>query len=108
MNARVFMLVLVTAAFMAIWDADRPADNAAVLDSASAAANCAAEIPLLKSLQPGTWQAISRDGDTFRITIERNNSLTGSTSTDPLVSEDPEKQLGVIKAPDGTRWALSK
>jgi hypothetical protein len=26
MNARVFLLVLVTAAFMAIWDADRPAE----------------------------------------------------------------------------------
>lgn len=27
MNARVFLLVLVTAAFMAVWDADRPAET---------------------------------------------------------------------------------
>ena len=31
MNARVFLLVLVTAAFMAVWDADRPASVQTVL-----------------------------------------------------------------------------
>ena len=31
MNARVFLLALVTAAFMAIWDADRPVEGRAAL-----------------------------------------------------------------------------
>jgi len=117
MNARVCLLALVTAAFMAIWDADRPAadrvavaqsqlpyscalfadvvskspqwvaaehlhasqDNAAVSHSALATANSEAGIPLPTNLQPGTWQAISLDGDIFRITIECNRSLHGST-----------------------------
>ena len=146
MNARVFLLALVTAGFMAIWDADRPVngraavaqsklqhagvpfanavinslplvaaerslasqDNAAVSDSASATATSEAVIPLPKNLQPGTWQAISRDGDTFRITIERCRSLTGRTSMDPLRSEDPGKRYFVITASDGIRWSFIK
>jgi hypothetical protein len=116
MNARVFLLALVTAAFMGIWDADRPVnghaavaqsklqpvgvrvangvsncsrlvaakhthtfqDNAAASESASATAHYEAVIPLPEKLQPGTWQVISRDGDAFHITIERNKSLSGS------------------------------
>ena len=146
MNARVFLLVLVTAGFMAIWDADRPVngraavaqsklqsagvtfanavpnslplvaaerslasqDNAAVSDSASATAISEAMIPLPKNLQPGTWQAISRDGDTFRITIERCRSLTGRTSLAPVRSEDPGKRYFVITASDGIRWSFVK
>lgn len=121
MNARVFLLALVTAAFMAIWDADRPVEdraavvqaklqyvglpfanavsirlplvaaelshvsqvNVAASDSASATAGHEAVIRLPKNLQPGTWQAISRDGDTYRITIERSKSRTGATSKAP-------------------------
>jgi len=121
MNARVFLLALVTAAFMAIWDADRPVegraamvqaklqnvgvpfanavsirlplvaaerahvseDNAAASNSASATASHEAVILLPQNLQPGSWQAISRDGDTYRITIERSESRTDSTSTAP-------------------------
>ncbi len=146
MNARVFLLALVTAAFMAIWDADRPVAgrttvaqskmqdaaaptaNAAVdslplvvaeqspmrpqetaaTDSASAVGTSQALIPLPKNLQPGTWQAISRDGDTFRITIERRNSLSSSTVTDVLPSEESEKKFCVITAPDGIRWCFIK
>ena len=100
MNARVFLLALVTIAFMAIWDADHPvAARAALAQSKfqndgvpTAGATHDALIPPAKYLQPGTWQAISLDGDTLRITIERNKSLTGSTSTDPLRSEDPKKR----------------
>ena len=121
MNARIFLLALVTAAFMAIWDADRPVEgraavvqaklqyvglpfanavsirlplvaeelslvsqvNAAASDSASATAGHEAVIRLPKNLQSGTWQAISRDGDTYRITIERSKSRTGATSKAP-------------------------
>ena len=119
MNARVFLLALVTAAFMAIWDADRPVeDRAAVVQaklqyvglpfanavsirlplvaaelshvsqvnvaaSDSASAGHEAVIRLPKNLQPGTWQAISRDGDTYRITIERSKSRTRATSKAP-------------------------
>ena len=146
MNARVFLLALVTAAFMAIWDADRPVagrttvaqstmqdaaaphanaamdglplvaaeqsqmrqQETAATDSASAAGNSEALIPLPKNLQPGTWQAISRDGDTFRITLERRNSLSSSTSTIALPSEDSEKRFCVITAPDGIRWCFIK
>lgn len=146
MNARVFLLALVIAAFMAIWDADRPvagrtavaqsrmrdaaaaypnaaADSlplfaaeqsqmgqseTAANDSASAVRTSDALIPLPKNLQPGTWQAISRDGDSFRITIERRNSLAGSTSTDALPCEDSEKRFCVVTAPDGIRWCFIK
>ena len=101
MNARVFLLALVTIAFMAIWDADHPVAARATLAQSkfqndgvpTAGATHDALIPPAKYLQPGTWQAISLDGDTFRITIERNKSLTDSTSTDPLRSEDPKKNL---------------
>ncbi|MBC7967152.1 MAG: hypothetical protein H7Z17_14660 [Fuerstia sp.] len=146
MNARVFLLALVTAAFMAIWDADHPVagrtaaaqskmrDAAAAYtnaaahsvpsvaaeqpqmrtvetaanDSASAAGTSEALIPLPKNLQPGTWQAISRDGDTFRITIERRDSFASSTATVALPSEDSEKRFCVITAPDGIRWCFIK
>ena len=146
MNARVFLLALVTAGFMAIWDADRPVngraavaqsklqsagvpfanavlnslplvaaepsrasqDNAAVSDSASATVTSEAVIPLPKNLLPGIWQAINRDGDSFRITIERNKSWSGCTSTAPLRSEDPAKRFCVITAPDGIRWSFIK
>ncbi|MEJ7591676.1 MAG: hypothetical protein WKF77_09020 [Planctomycetaceae bacterium] len=119
MNARVFLLALVTATFMAIWDADRPSsvaadqspapqDNTAASDSASATVTSDALIPLPKNLQPGTWQAISREGDTFRITIERNSLLSDSTSTDALPSAGLEKSVCVITAPDGLRWCFIK
>lgn len=146
MNARVFLLALVTVAFMAIWDADRPVaaraalaqsevqndvvpfahavsnrpplvateyshaaqDNAAASDSASATGTSESVIPLPKNLQPGTWHAISLDGDTFRITIERNRSLSGSTSRDALRSDDPAKKFCGITAPDGIRWRFIK
>lgn len=127
MNARVFLLALVTAAFMAIWDADRPVEGrAAVVQSecqnvgvpstnavsirlplvaaehsresltnaaASTTANHESLTLLSKNLQPGTWQAKSLDGNTFRITIERIKSLTGSTSRDTQLSEPPEKSV---------------
>ncbi|RLT06904.1 MAG: hypothetical protein DWI22_11410 [Planctomycetota bacterium] len=141
MNARVFLLALVTAAFMAIWDADRPVagrvkmsrlQNAnvplakaglnrsplfaaqhagtfqhnAASDSASSKAHTESLIPLPKNLQPGIWQAISRAGDTFRITIERKNSLTGSTEVQR--SENKGKNFCVITASDGIRWCFIK
>lgn len=141
MNARVFLLALVTAAFMAIWDADRPVagrvkmsrlQNAnvplakaglnrsplfaaqhagtfqhnAAPDSASSKAHTESLIPLPKNLQPGIWQAISRAGDTFRITIERKNSLTGSTEVQR--SENKGKNFCVITASDGIRWCFIK
>ena len=146
MNARVFLLALVTAAFMAIWDADCPVngraavaqsklqhagvpfanavvnslplvaaerslasqDNAGASDSESATAPGEAVIPLPKNLQSGTWQALSRDGDSFRITIERNRSLSGCTSTAPLPSDDPGKKFCVITASNGLRWSFIK
>ncbi len=117
MNARVFLLALVTAAFMAIWDADRPSsvaaelsrapqDNTAASDSATATSD--ALIPLPMNLQPGTWHAISRNGDTLRITIERHIRLSNSASTDAVPSEGPEKNFCVITAPDGLRWCFIK
>jgi hypothetical protein len=119
MNARVFLLALVTAVFMAIWDADRPVtartrvaqsemQETAATDPGFKVGIHEALIPLPTNLQPGTWQVISRDGDTFRITIERRDSLSGSTPTEALASENSEKRFCVITAPDGIRWCFIK
>lgn len=75
-------------------------------DSASSKAHTESLIPLPKNLQPGIWQAISRAGDTFRITIERKNSLTGSTEVQR--SENKGKNFCVITASDGIRWCFIK
>lgn len=115
MNARVCLLALVTAAFMAIWNADRPSSVAVVQSQSShntvavsPAATHDTLIPLPKYLQPGTWQAMSRKGDMFRIKIERNESSSGFMYTDALRSEDHGEKLCVINAPDGTRWCFIK
>ena len=79
MNARVFLLVLVTAAFMAVWDADRPAATQPAMTSkqkqmndvqpnqgavaTSATVTRVALILAPKVLQSETWQAISGNGD---------------------------------------------
>jgi hypothetical protein len=61
MNARVFLLVLVTAAFMAIWDADRPTELRQVV-ARSDAANATTSVENSHASTP-VENAAKRNGD---------------------------------------------
>ncbi len=65
-------------------------------------------IPLPKDLQPGTWHAISHDGDTFRITIERTNSAQRSANTMSEDSAVAESKFCIVTGPDNLRWCFIK
>ncbi len=144
MNARVFLLLLVTAAFMAIWDADRPSELrqivarskvpgvsvSAAVESAriqapvahaltdvigekdgaplKANANEDALIPLPKGLLTGTWHAFNHQGDTIRITIERETISARSPKSDVPPTFETEANSCVITGSDGVRWCFIK
>ena len=115
MNARVFLLVLVTATFMAVWDADRPAaspGSVGLVRSLQAATSQPSRnpglIPLPANLQSGTWQVFNHDGDTFRITIERRKGDWIAASAEANIQETVEKQLFIMTGGDGVRWCFVK
>lgn len=143
MNARVFLLMLVTAAFMGIWDADRPAETlvrvsrsnhppaaSAVMKSSRITSfqldmsttnsssvhgtvvtrSPASEtlIPMPKGLQSGTWHAFNHEGDTMRITIERNSAESHSVFSDEQSSSVSSNEACVITGMDGVRWCFVK
>ncbi|MCA9011389.1 MAG: hypothetical protein KDB01_16670 [Planctomycetaceae bacterium] len=110
MNARVFLLILVTGAFMAVWDADRPTTTSSVAKmqshqpSLTPTSDAVPVIPLPTGLQAGTWQVFNHDGDTFRITVE--GRTTSVRRTPPSQVED--EQICVVTASDGIRWCFVK
>ena len=111
MNARVFLLILVTGAFMAVWDADRPtaatnsvADVQSLHQALTQSSNDIPVIPLPTGLQSGTWQVFNHDGDTFRITIEGRTVRGGQTADIQRNNE----QIRVVTGSDGTRWCFIK
>ena len=144
MNARVFVLLLVSAAFMAVWNddqthstqillsKDRVRANALTMVPArqEAASGASSEetvtdtletiasdtpktsvqpvIPLPVNLQPGTWHAISHDGDTFRITIERTNGEHDSANSKSEGSAVTESKFCIITGPGNVRWCFIK
>ena len=108
MNARVFLLILVTGAFMAVWDADRPtaANSVAIVQShhqlLTRSSDTVPVIPLPAGLQSGTWQVFNHDGDTFRITVE-GTTVRGVTTAD---NQSSNEQICVVTATDGIRWCF--
>ena len=134
MNARVFVLLLVSAAFMAVWEADQsyssqvrisrirhPAATLPIIpqfvDVMPTVDNVAAEthetdlhpvIPLPKNLEPGTWHAISQEGDSFRIRIERTGSPRQSADRQSQPPAEMESRFCIFRAPDNIRWCFVK
>ena len=115
MNARVFLLVLVTATFMAVWDADRPIATPGAVGRVRSHQAAVSEtqtnpglIPLPTDLQSGTWQVFNHDGDTFRITIERRKGDWIAASAEANIQETVEKQLFIMTGGDGIRWCFVK
>ncbi len=115
MNARVFLLVLVTATFMAVWDADRPAaspGSVGLVRSLQAATSQPSRnpglIPLPANLQSGTWQVFNHDGDTIRITIDGRKDDSIAASAEEKIPETVEKQLWIVTGNDGIRWCFVK
>ena len=120
MNARVFLLVLVTAAFMAVWDADRPAKNSVATNQAglphaavshaavSASQKIASLIPLPHDLQSGTWHVFNYEGDTFHITVEHRSGKLSRPSGIASIEPKPENRVCVVTAADGIRWCFIK
>lgn len=111
MNARVFLLILVTGAFMAVWDADRPTPTTSVVAKVQShnqtftrSSDGFPVIPLPIGLQSGTWQVFNHDGDTFRITVEGQTTGGGRASH----SESQDEQICVVTASDGIRWCFVK
>ena len=115
MNARVFLLVMVTATFMAVWDADRPvaapgavgrvrSHQAAVSESQTTPGF----IPVPTDLQSGTWQVFNHDGATFRITIEGLSDDSTAAPTELNNQATVEKQLWVTTGGEGIRWCFVK
>ncbi len=109
MNARVFLLVLVTGAFMAVWDADCPTSASSGIAEVRPYHNALspsqirpAVIPLPIALPSGTWQVFNHDGDTFRITIE---GRTPGRKTD-TVTQSKQEHICVVTGTDGIRWCL--
>ncbi len=108
MNARVFLLILVTGAFMAVWDADRPNLATSTLAMATAHDHSLQQIsaitliPLPTGLQSGTWQVFNHNGDTFRITVE------GQTNNGQKRVHCPgiHQQICVVTGSDGIRWCF--
>ena len=115
MNARVFLLVLVTAAFMAVWDADRPAKNSVATNqaglphaAASTSQRIASLIPLPHDLQSGTWHVFNYEGDTFHITVEHRSGKLSRPSGIASIEPKPENRVCVVTAADGIRWCFIK
>ncbi len=109
MNARVFLLILVTGAFMAVWDADRPTaatNSVATVKShhqlLTRSSNGVPVIPLPTGLQSGTWQVFNHDGDTFRITVE-GRKVQGVKTAD---NQSNNEQICVVTGTDGIRWCF--
>ena len=115
MNARVFLLVLVTAAFMAVWDADRPAKNSVATHqaglphaAASTSQRIASLIPLPHDLQSGTWHVFNYEGDTFHITVEHRSGKLSRPSGIASIEPKLENRVCVVTAADGIRWCFIK
>jgi len=115
MNARVFLLALFTAAFMAVWDADRPAKSPVATNqaglqhaAASVSQDTASLIPLPHDLQSGTWHVFNHDGDTFHITVQHRSSKPSRPCKVALMEPETEKRICVVTAADGIRWCFIK
>lgn len=133
MNARVFLLVLMTGLFMALWNGDQAAIEAALARRAQAqalqlaAANAsgssapAAAAQTSESTAPVTAQSASRGGTAATVPLPAGMpageyqavSQTGQTirvSVERSATHSGEasvrRDLYISDAPDGTRWYL--
>jgi hypothetical protein len=115
MNARVFLLALVTAAFMAVWDADRPNVVQAVVnhprsfhDTLAKLPKISSLIPLPQGMQSGTWHVFNHDGDTLQITVDRRSCEPIQSSDDATRHSEADEQICIVTAVNGIRWCFVK
>lgn len=119
MNARVFLLVLVTGLFMAIWNGDQNAMQAALArreqaralrialaetsvrsDSGVLAAVAAEpltgadEVPLPAGIHAGTYQAVSQTGVVRMVEVPTDDRSNATATREFYISDDAE----------GVRW----
>ncbi len=119
MNVRVFLILLTSGLLMAVWSSDKAAEQAFLAERARMRAarhlvrqsaappatplrntgGVSRQTPVRRpdtrevSLARGVYRAVSDTGETFQVTIDRDES-----------AESRARDLYILDAPDGTRW----